>query len=1106
MLSTGKNREALEALRTFNTAMTTVRLYPPTAPQVSNSVEKAYKAIHSYLSNHGVLSFSHTEGPSLCGAPINQKTLGKIEGFEFFQQLEVLRLKHLVLTQGFEKSTLQKILTVFTTPHQRIKKEGGIQALLSSLELNQLFPEEYRVDSQPVEQNQLAVYLEQLRPEAKLYREYIDHLIGETTNVAHNVAIKDELKESDKAARLLTGLIAEVLKEVEKDEDAVVLPLFPIMLQGMEPLLYQEKVKETLLESALILGNRFQGNALSLILVQDYPKGFGEALLNRILTGISIESFGQVIDQLRRQEKSLAAQYGKSADRYKSINAKLTFLLSTPKGKLFVGQGKAKALLKSGEGERRTKRVQAALSSMLQGNLEILESDEIVESLPASIERLIANGRDDVAATIIEILAKQLVKEPESGEDRISRCMSAVGDSLIKLQKWGWLQNLSLPFISWIRDVEQVNETTENIVKILHGTMLHAWSVGKNVRADQILKVLFSLRTGKLQKSSEFQKMVAAVNDQSFDRAFLKKLLAQAYVESADESAKVRLSRQGTFTAQFLIEALLESKEINERLRLIEILADMGDILPPVLVKRLQDPMPWHGRRNLIKLIAETGNEKNVEEVIRYVNHDDLRIQKETFLCLYKISGERRKEVLLKVLAMTSEQVMVQAVKALAAFTDDDVAREMVSLLDNRNSFSQEVRSSVLVQVCQLLGHCSPNIAFEPLKEFQKTKGKGENRKLDERVWETVDDALSHLKSSMRTSIPSQQAKQNGAEDKVSITDFPEESEARYLFETGRKEKGLEVLIQLINKLARLRLFNQAKKLRDWLIEEEPTALEEIIKAAEIIEDEKNNIIEKDHLSVWSQLYDLFTPEEFNVFFYALTNKKYGTNETIIEQGNTEPCLYLINKGNVKLFYRSKGKEILVNTIGPGDILGLNSFFETSIPTINASSINRVELSRLDASRIPQWEADYPELFTKLREYCTKFQNLHDQIKTLGQDRRQGKRLPASGILLTTFFDQEGEKAHIKIKGELADISQGGVSFHLGLPQKTQAHFLLGRKVKVTLPISERKESVCTLIGNVVAVKMLQSIDNDYSLHVQFDQDLAVDIVQDIVRAGQKTE
>ncbi len=105
MSSTAKNREALEVLRTFNTAITTVRLYPPTAPQVSNSIEKAYQEIHSYLHRHGDLSFSHVDGPAVCGAAINQKTLGKIEGFEFFQQLELLSLKHLVLRRGFENAS-----------------------------------------------------------------------------------------------------------------------------------------------------------------------------------------------------------------------------------------------------------------------------------------------------------------------------------------------------------------------------------------------------------------------------------------------------------------------------------------------------------------------------------------------------------------------------------------------------------------------------------------------------------------------------------------------------------------------------------------------------------------------------------------------------------------------------------------------------------------------------------------------------------------------------------------------------------------------------------------------------------------------------------------
>ncbi len=1104
MSSTAQKSEALEALRTFNTAITTIRLYPPSAPQVTNSVEKAYQAIKVYLRNHGILSFSHIDGPSLCGAPINQKTLGKVEGFEFFQQLELLKLNHLVLQPGFGKKTFQQLLSVFTTSHQQIAKEGGVQAFLASFDLSGFFPEEYTVVAAPVEQNQFADYLVEHTSGADKHRQYITHITGEGQDETLEAEIQEQLQNPESAALLIAVFIAEILMESEKGENVVAVPLFTMLLEALDHVLSTKTAGDTVLELSLSLSRNIKGNALAVVLGQDFPKGFGEALLNGLLARIDVDSFGHVIKQRRQQEKRLVSKYGKFSKQCKDIREKNSRLLSTAKGKQFLGQEKAKALLESGEWERRAKRVQAGLSSILQGNLEVLENEEIVQYLPISIERLIENSKDDVAAAIIEILAKEFVKEAEKGEDRLGLCMSAIGDNLIRLKKWAWLENLALPFVAWLKKVEKGDEACENILKLLHKIMLHAWKSGRDARADRILKVMHSIRKGILGKPPEVKKLVAEVLDQSYDRALLEKLLEQAFAESADQSSKARLSRQGVYAAKFLIEQLLESEIISERMRLLDILSDMGGVLPPILAERLLEPMAWHGKRNLIKLMAETGSEEYVEEVIRYVNHDDLRIQKETFMCLYKISGERRKEVLLEVLAMTSEQVMVQAVKALTSYNDDDVATELVGLLKNRDNFTLEVRSPLVIQVCQHLGHCSPEIAFEPLKEFQKTRGKGETRKLDGRVWDVVDDALSQLKSSQRATMASQQSLPSGATAQLSVTDFPEESEARYLFEKGRREKALEVLMRLIAKLARLKLFDQAEELREWLIKEEPSALGEIIKAAEIIEEEKHSAIDKGHMAIWSQLYDVLTPEEFNVFYYALEHQHYGTDEPIAEQGDTQSCLFFVNSGRIKLFYMSHGNEILVKTIGPGEVMGVNSFFDASVWTINASSINRVEVSILRFSKIPQWEVEYPALVPKLRDFCAQPESLQEFIQKTRQDRRKEKRLPVSGTFTAVFYGQEGEKVQLSVKGELADVSAGGVSFLLRISQKTRARLLLGRKVRLSLPSAGAGERICTAAGTVVAVKSLQSIDNDYSLHVAFDQALDPGKLQDVVRAGRK--
>ncbi len=1119
MSNAARNIEALKALKKFNTAITTIRLYPSSTPQVSNSVEKAFQAIKLYLKKHGILSFSNVDGPSLCGVPINQKTLGKIEGFEFFQQLELLQLNHLVFQSGLHKDTFHQLLDTFTTSPQIITSEGGIRPFLASLNLNELFPEKYAVVAEGAEVNQFAEYLSQHASDVERWQQYIDCLTGETKNDSDENEIKDLIQDPVQAAKLLNGIIASIFLDIDKKKDATRFsPLFPQVMEGLGLLLDNESIQDTVAETASSLLRNFKDSALADIVVQDFPKGFGEALFADILLKIGVDSFDKVIKRLRQLEKSMAALHGRASQEYRVLLEKSSRLLDSPKGKQFLSHEKTKGLLESAEWERRAKRIQAGLSSILKGNIAVLQNDEIVEHLPSSIDHLIANGKDDAAAAIIEHLAKELIKENSKTDDRLSKCLSVVGEKLIHAKKWDWLENLAIPFLSWVRKGDHKGAACEKILHILHSVMLHAWKTGSNVRADQILNVFFNIRTGGLKKSPEMIALVEKVQEQSVDMTLLHMFLKQALSESADEMARARLSRQGTFAAKFLMSTLLESDKIADRMKLLELLADMGEILPPLLVERLLEPMPWYGKRNLIKLLTDTGNEEHVATVIRYINHDDLRVQREAFICLYKISGERRKEVLLEVLSIAGEQMKVQTVKALVPYTDDDVAAEMVGLLQARDNFSLDLRSVLIVEVGQILSQCSPKIALNPLKELQQSRGKGGAKKLDERVWDVVDDALVRLKTRARMSKISQQLAESeesaidgkrselhgDAQIQTTITGFPEESEARYLFERGKKEKALQILTKMIARSARLKQFDQAEKLREWLIEMAPMALGEIIKAAEIIEEEKQSGIDKGHLAIWSKLYDVLTTEEFNAFYYALQHKRFGTDEPIIQQGDMRSCLYFINSGKLKLFYRDHGNEILVTTIGAGEVMGASSFFDASVWTINVSSINRVEVSILKLSKTLPWKKEFPALETKLQDFCAQFETVHESFEKPGKDRREEERFQLSGILALNFYDREGKNSQTSTKGEIADVSAGGVSFILRISQKTNARLLLGRKVRVMLPSARADESGFVTEGMVVAVRSLKNVGNDYSLHIKFNQTIDAGELQDIVAAGQE--
>ena len=110
-----------------------------------------------------------------------------------------------------------------------------------------------------------------------------------------------------------------------------------------------------------------------------------------------------------------------------------------------------------------------------------------------------------------------------------------------------------------------------------------------------------------------------------------------------------------------------------------------------------------------------------------------------------------------------------------------------------------------------------------------------------------------------------------------------EQSIEQYLQE-NKKDSAVQLLVELIVKNARAKNFDQAECLRDKLIEVDSMAVNEIVKTGEVIEIEKGNAIDKNHLAIWANFYENLTEEETNVLFYGMKLMKYPANHMIYKR------------------------------------------------------------------------------------------------------------------------------------------------------------------------------------------------------------------------------
>ena len=311
----------------------------------------------------------------------------------------------------------------------------------------------------------------------------------------------------------------------------------------------------------------------------------------------------------------------------------------------------------------------------------------------------------------------------------------------------------------------------------------------------------------------------------------------------------------------------------------------------------------------------------------------------------------------------------------------------------------------------------------------------------------------------------------------------------QYLQENNT-EAAVQLLVSLIEKNAREKKFDRAESLRDRLFEVDAMALNEIVKTGEIIEAEKNSAINKYHLQIWADLYSNLTLEESNALYYGMKLQQNPANHMIFRQGEMRSRLYLVDEGELKMFYRQGDKAILLKTLGPGDIFGEDAFFlADAFCTTSVITDSDTKLRVLLKNELDKIGEKTPGLEAKLMDFCRNLESVADLLKSKNLERRIDQRLNLPAKVLVQMLDDKDKPAAKPFRGELLDISVSGLAFLMKTTQKASG-MLLGRNLKMKLTFDELASDLkIDCHGMVVAVN--SEPFNEYVIHTEFTRNLS---------------
>ena len=313
----------------------------------------------------------------------------------------------------------------------------------------------------------------------------------------------------------------------------------------------------------------------------------------------------------------------------------------------------------------------------------------------------------------------------------------------------------------------------------------------------------------------------------------------------------------------------------------------------------------------------------------------------------------------------------------------------------------------------------------------------------------------------------------------------------------GDTDAVVQSLFKAIVKSAREKNFKKAEQLREQMLEVDPMALDEIISSAEIIEEEKSQALDPIHMQIWSKLYDMLDTEEKNELYFAMQDAVLEINQPVFLQGKLDTNLYFINQGQLKMIYQDKAGDVLLYSLGPGQLAGQENFFANTVCTTSLVTLSNVNLKYLEKRALLKWKNEFPALEQKLVDFCAGFKNATALLQSKKMDRRALQRVKLSGKGIIQLLNRAGEPIGKSFKGHLSDISVGGLSFELRISKENTARLLLGRRISVAFKYSKSIPNISVdQSGTIVGVYPFPF--EDYSIHVKFDKMLDRSVIDAI--------
>jgi hypothetical protein len=591
------NQEALDALIVMNTAIKSVRLYPPTSATITNTIEKLHLIFLNILEQDAPIVFAESEKSILiCGKPLEKRDQEKAPVTALLNILLAFGIKSISFDKGLEKTALSVFMELLSKKPEVVRKEGDLPKIMAEKNIQHVYldqkvyvsmdKDQKIISSLDMTNDQVPQFLMSAHPEL----------------AADSQKLQEMFKDKD--PKWLLEIFQAGLSQLEAQKGTSSSAQLSEKLQNMLVLL--DKVTATLDQKdhdniSQHIGERIiTSNLTKELTAQTIEQLFDGVLLQFLIGKLNDTKYAEV---QKKGERGTADGQGKAGTGDTGRGQDDGGIgISGKGGNQGDADSKANADFKSN-----LIQVSEKLSLSLKNNENTLLDESLMSLLPKIIEQLIGQKEQEAMEKVINNLLDNLFSENAEVRASAAKALTDIIDNLPPERKTEMIESVSGLLIEWIKIETSVTPSYRIICNYLQNSVQDSI---KNIRFAEtfpILNVFSDIHARILEKNDEISYISSEIIKNLASDENLSLLLKELHTNERnkrDEAGQI-LVRFGDVILNRLLDIVHEVSDSKERINVMNLIIDMGQKVIPAIREWINDKnAPWYYLRNMAFILG----------------------------------------------------------------------------------------------------------------------------------------------------------------------------------------------------------------------------------------------------------------------------------------------------------------------------------------------------------------------------------------------------------------------------------------------------------------------------------------------------------------------